>query len=211
MGQHSDTDLAEFAYNAGFADGGADNLAIAVAIALAESGGRDDATHDNPNGSTDYGLWQINSVHTDILGSGDWRDPQVNARMARVVYEQSGAKFTPWSTYNSGAYRLFLARGHAAAKVILDAAAGKGPTGQAKPIPGKTILDNIPDWLKGILDVGAIGGAPAAAGTAAATGVFGGLFGDFAAGLQELAWIAAGSIVLLLGIVIIVKQGGVDV
>jgi hypothetical protein len=36
---------------------------IAAAVAMAESGGRSDAVNSNTNGSTDRGLWQINSVH----------------------------------------------------------------------------------------------------------------------------------------------------
>lgn len=79
---------------------------IATAIALAESSGNPSATHHNSNGSTDYGLWQINSVHGDLLKTGDWRDPATNARMAHTVYMSQG--WHAWSTYNSGAYSSHL-------------------------------------------------------------------------------------------------------
>jgi hypothetical protein len=85
-----------------------DERAIAVAIAMAESGGNPAATHRNTNGSTDYGLWQINSIHADILRTGSWSNPTDNARMARKVYENAGRKFTPWVTYTNGRYLAFL-------------------------------------------------------------------------------------------------------
>src|SRR6059058_3063884 len=71
---------------------------VFVAIALAESGGNSDATHTNANGSTDYGLWQINSIHKDILSSGKWSVPGDNYNMAATIYINAGYKFTPWTT-----------------------------------------------------------------------------------------------------------------
>jgi lysozyme-related protein Hpa2 len=43
------------------------NPAVLRAIAWQESHGRADARHRNANGSVDYGLMQINSVHLDEL------------------------------------------------------------------------------------------------------------------------------------------------
>lgn len=87
----------------------------AFAIALAESGGRPDAKNTgNRNGSTDYGLFQINSVHADLLKSGNWQDPTANARMAKKVFDDAHGKFTPWATYNSQSYVRFLSRAQAA-------------------------------------------------------------------------------------------------
>lgn len=99
------TQIAQYAKDAGFPTAA---IPVATAIALAESGGRNTATHKNTNGSTDYGLWQINTVHPDVLAMGDWRDPGTNARMAFAVYQQAGGKFTPWSTFNSGSYKSHL-------------------------------------------------------------------------------------------------------
>ena len=93
--------IEEFAVKAGFS---AADAKTATQIALAESSGNRLATNHNSNGSTDYGLWQINSVHKDALALGDWKDPATNARMAYLVYKQAGNKFTPWVTYNNGAY-----------------------------------------------------------------------------------------------------------
>lgn len=92
------------AYVAAAAGFTGDDLPIAVAVAQAESGGNPSATHLNGNGTTDFGLWQINSVHVAILALGDWRNPSTNARMAYAVWQESGWR----STYNSGAYRRYL-------------------------------------------------------------------------------------------------------
>jgi hypothetical protein len=84
------------------------DLLIAVAIAGAESTWNPDAMNRNSNGSTDYGMWQINSVHVQVLASGDWRDPYDNALMARKVWAEAGSSWTPWVTFNTGAYLTHL-------------------------------------------------------------------------------------------------------
>lgn len=89
----------------------------AFAIALAESGGDPTKTNTkNRNGTTDYGLFQINSVHADLLKSGNWQDPQTNANMAYQLYASKGNKFTDWVAYNTGSYARFLGRAQAAAQ-----------------------------------------------------------------------------------------------
>jgi len=98
--------IAQFAQSAGWHT--QEEIATATAIALAESGGRSDATNKNSNGTTDYGLWQINSIHKDALAIGDWKDPSTNAKMAFMVYKQAGNSFKPWVTFNSGSYKKFL-------------------------------------------------------------------------------------------------------
>ena len=82
-----------------------------VAIAEAESGGDPLATNHNTNGTTDYGLWQINSVHAALLATHDWRNPLDNTRMAYAIWKAAGGSFTPWATYNSGAYKQHLGQG----------------------------------------------------------------------------------------------------
>ena len=94
------------AYVAAAAGFSGEDQPIAVAVAQAESGGDPNATHLNGNGTTDFGLWQINSVHVALLAMGDWRDPAANARMAYAVWQQSG--WRAWSTYKSGTYRKYL-------------------------------------------------------------------------------------------------------
>jgi hypothetical protein len=84
--------------------------ALAVAVAMAESGGRADAQNHNTNGSTDRGLWQINSVH----GSLSTFDPNANAKAA-VAISHAGLDWTPWTTFKTGAYRKYLPGGAKAA------------------------------------------------------------------------------------------------
>ncbi len=84
---------------------GAGTAHVAAAIALAESGGNPRAF--NPSGAS--GLWQI-------LGAVDPRDqpflfnPQVNAREAVLKYRGAGG-FSPWVTFETGAYRQFMDSG----------------------------------------------------------------------------------------------------
>ena len=100
--------------------GGPVNVAkIMAAIALAESGGRVGAVGGpNSNGTHDYGLWQINSVHHydrhRLL-----TDPAYNAQAAVAIYHSQGLQ--AWSTYTSGAYRSHLA---AADKASVSAVSG---------------------------------------------------------------------------------------
>lgn len=89
---------------------------IAYAVCMAESGGI--ASKDNAglnyDGSVDYGLMQVNSIHAGMVG-GDveqLRDPQTNIRVAYAVYqgslERTGDGWKAWSAYNNGKYLNFL-------------------------------------------------------------------------------------------------------
>jgi hypothetical protein len=98
------TQIQQYASAAGFRGNA---LNIAVAIAMAESGGNTTATHLNTNGTTDYGLWQINSVHSQYSASLLLNNPQYNA-MAAWTISSNGSNFTPWTTFNTGAYKQYL-------------------------------------------------------------------------------------------------------
>lgn len=99
------TQIAQLARNAGFPESA---IPTVVSIALAESGGRSGAVNNaNNNGSSDYGLMQINSVHSNLLKNNDWEDPQQNMNMAFQIYKSAGNKFTPWVTYNTGAVNRY--------------------------------------------------------------------------------------------------------
>lgn len=104
--------IAGYALAAGFP---AQEIATAVAVALAESGGDPAATNKNTNGSYDYGLFQINTVHGALLTQGDKFNPLDNAKMAFTVWAGAGNKWTPWSVYKSGVYRAQLLKGTAGA------------------------------------------------------------------------------------------------
>ena len=71
----------------------------AAEIALAESSGQQYATNTNGGASTDRGYWQVNSIH----GAQSTYDAYGNARAA-VQISRDGSDWTPWVTYNTGAY-----------------------------------------------------------------------------------------------------------
>jgi hypothetical protein len=109
----ADNQLAKVLFDAGFGDSvyglGTTVNTVATAIGLAESGGiTNRVSPPNSNGTIDRGIMQINSVHTDLLAN--WWDPVANAKAAFTLFQAAGGKFTPWSSYNSGAYKLFLPR-----------------------------------------------------------------------------------------------------
>lgn len=97
--------VVKAAHAAGFRG---DDLVVAVAVARAESDWNPVAKNQNSNGTTDYGLFQINSIHEAILARGDWRNPADNARMAFQVWSDAGNRWGPWVTYWRGTYKKHL-------------------------------------------------------------------------------------------------------
>lgn len=107
---YSPAEIRRFAYDAGFR--GRD-LDIAVAIALAESGGNNVAYNPETaagtaQGSGSRGLWQIYGTAHPQYNNDQAYDPAVNARAAFQVYREAGNRFTPWSTFNNGSYANIL-------------------------------------------------------------------------------------------------------
>lgn len=95
----SDTQIAQYAIAAGWSG---NDARIAVAVAIAESGGS--TTAQNPSGAS--GLWQVMwSLHNE---SGDWSDPATNARAAYGVWKQQG--WNAWTTYKRGTYLTYMGR-----------------------------------------------------------------------------------------------------
>lgn len=112
MARIPDAQIAGVAKAAGFTG---KSLVTAVAVALAESGGNPSAVNrSNSNGTSDYGLWQINSVHADLLRTGSWSNPSDNARMAFSVWRAAGGSFSPWTTYTNGLHIAYLSRARVA-------------------------------------------------------------------------------------------------
>ena len=105
FGNAQDNQIAQWAREAGF---GESSLPMAVAIAHAESGGNASAVNNaNSNGSSDYGLMQINSVHSDLLSKFNKFDPVDNMRMAYQI-SNGGTNWKPWSTFNNGMVNQYL-------------------------------------------------------------------------------------------------------
>lgn len=87
---------------------------IAVAIALAESGGRPNAHNATPPDDS-YGLWQINMLGSlgparraefQLTSNTQLFDPVTNARAAYAIRRKQG--WIAWSVYTNGKYRQHL-------------------------------------------------------------------------------------------------------
>jgi hypothetical protein len=82
---------------------------VALAIQRAENARGDcEVYHYNTNGTLDWGYFQINTVHLERPGLNlrDLLSCRANIDFAYQLYLERG--FTPWSTYNSGAFRKYL-------------------------------------------------------------------------------------------------------
>jgi Lysozyme like domain len=107
----TDAQIATWAKQGGFTG---EDVVTAVAVALAESGGRYAVVSGaNFNGTRDYGLWQINSVHAHLFQQHPSWWTVSNGKMAKAVHASQG--WNAWTVYKSQAYRLFLPRARAAA------------------------------------------------------------------------------------------------
>ncbi|MDQ2587641.1 type VII secretion target [Saccharothrix yanglingensis] len=104
--------IARHAHDAGFRG---QDLTIAVAVALAESGG-DPRAHNSTPPDDSYGLWQVNMLGSlgparrrefGLDSDSDLFSPAENARAANRI-SGDGRDWTPWSTYTNGAYRKHL-------------------------------------------------------------------------------------------------------
>jgi Lysozyme like domain len=87
---------------------------IAIAVALAESGGDTDIIARSETGASignrDHGLWQISGRwHGEKLQrSLNWRNPYENAKIAYEIFLASNRTWTPWAVFNSKAYEKYL-------------------------------------------------------------------------------------------------------
>jgi Lysozyme like domain len=98
--------VAQAAHDAGFTG---NDLVIAIAVAKAESGWRPSVVSPrNPDGTKDCGLWQINSIHKDLLRKNSCFDPKANARMARVVWRNANGSWSSWATYQHSKHLQFI-------------------------------------------------------------------------------------------------------
>jgi hypothetical protein len=89
------------------------SLIVAVSVCLAESGGNAKAQGYNRDAkgnvtSIDRGLWQINSYWHREVSDACAYDPICNAKAAYTI-SSGGRSWSPWATYNSGAYRAHIA------------------------------------------------------------------------------------------------------
>lgn len=118
--------VAQLAHDAGWRQ---PDLADAVAIAAAESAldpnAIGDVSLETRTWGPSVGLWQIRSLNVE-KGTGGIRDEsanrnaRTNAFHAHSIWAAAGG-FSPWSTFNSGAYKHFLPQAISAVGALLDA------------------------------------------------------------------------------------------
>lgn len=111
-------------------------LTRAVAVVLAESGGRTDAVNVNHDShrSRDRGLFQINDYwHKEVTDAAAF-NPETNARAAYRI-SNGGRDWSPWSTWKNGAAAAQLGRARLA-------------VGKAAQAPGgiRNAADVPPGW-----------------------------------------------------------------
>lgn len=103
-----DSQLATYARSAGFPES---QIPTAIAIMKAESGGNPNAVNTaNSNGTTDTGIFQINSVHSNWTSGMNLKDPYQNAKAAFKVWSDAGGSWSPWSTFNNKSYQKYLSQ-----------------------------------------------------------------------------------------------------
>lgn len=144
--QLSDAQIAGYAKATGLNNS---QTAIAVAVALAESGG-DTNSHNAVPPDDSYGLWQINMLGSmgpsrrqqfGIGSNAELFEPSVNAKAMHYL-SNGGQNWRPWTTYTRGTYLRFLSRGQAVAGT---AGATDGPT--MTPVGLSDSLSSIQDTL----------------------------------------------------------------
>jgi hypothetical protein len=125
-------EVAAHARNAGV---GCGDVATAAAIAAAASGNDVRAFSWVPIGTTDKGLWQINSSRQ----LPELYDDNGNAR-AMFTVSMDGTQWWPWPEYTGGAYRGFLASAQTAADQVCGPTTAHlpaSPTECGKILPGQ--------------------------------------------------------------------------
>lgn len=145
----SDATIGDWAKSAGLSG---EATGIAIAIALAESGGRIGAIGGpNFDGSRDYGIWQINEkAHPQLFAQYPEWWSITNAKMMAAV-SNGGTNWKPWSVYNNGKWLLYRQRGLLAAQ--LTASTGTVKAGEA----GSQTVTSYP-WTPAMHALQSIGG-----------------------------------------------------
>jgi hypothetical protein len=111
--------VARLAKNAGVACTH-ERIALATAVAKAESGFRANATNTAGNAhGIDRGLWQVNSYWHPEISAACALSPSCNAR-AMAAISNKGTKWTPWWTYKNGKHLPFMSASRAAQNAVCE-------------------------------------------------------------------------------------------
>lgn len=129
-----------------------ENLKIAIAVALAESGGKVRAvggpnTKGKAAGSYDHGLWQINDFYHDFDKNLIY-DALYNAKLAYSIWIGAGgntaAWTSQWATFRAGLHKTWL--DEAAAAIETSTSVGLSPAVTGKAAPGPSRVPNRPEY-----------------------------------------------------------------
>lgn len=86
-----------------------DDADRAIGVAKCESGLRKKAFNGaNKNGTADYGVFQVNSVHEKRFGQGFMIDWKENVRVAKKIFDEQG--FRPWVCAKSIGEKNYLSK-----------------------------------------------------------------------------------------------------
>jgi hypothetical protein len=137
--RHSRGQIAEAMRRAGFPE---HEIAVGVAIVLAESSGRADATNDgSATKSAEYsvGPWQINlRAHGSRITEATARDLQAATNYAFQLWRASG--WNPWGAYTDGSYLRHLEGLPPGASD----ASGRGSGAPGRPAPTQLLPTHLP-------------------------------------------------------------------
>lgn len=150
MAKLSHSEIYQLALDAGFNRQDAQTM---TSIVLAESGGDPNAHNTTPPDDS-YGLAQINMLGDlgparrkkfHITSNAQLFDPKTNMRAAFTIFKGSGARFTAWSTFTSGAYKTHLTDGSVPAAVVSGAQdlANKFDVGASINSLGETLFKGV--------------------------------------------------------------------
>lgn len=143
----------------------ADDAARLTAISGAESGyGANQISGTNRNGTTDYGVFQVNSGAWPQLNPSSLPNASLDTQAAAAaeVYRKQG--LTAWATYNSGAYQKYMGGTQGAALPSAGpSSADRGGTSVAAQIAGgegytaslekqKTAIADLVAYQKQLID-----------------------------------------------------------
>jgi hypothetical protein len=150
--------IATVARNAGWS--GSD-LTIAVAVALAESGGRPGVV----NSIGCVGLWQVYQKVHPKWTTEQLKDPQTNANAAHEIWLSQGWR-RGWTTYSHGTYQKYMGQATAGIGLLGPILNGVAPIiGVAGTVAGEAaavskavgILSDPKTWIRvGLVILGAL-------------------------------------------------------
>lgn len=176
--------LLGFAQQAGFQGSSAQTIA---GIAYAESSGNDQAiNYSDPGGS--YGLTQINGAAHGPTAANTLGNP-LEAFQQAFQISNGGTNFTPWSTYNSGAY--------------LPYASQLGLSGSSSSSP----LGGILGGTSGGSGSGGLAGTTATGQTTQSQSPLSAIFASIGNLFQSAGLLILGAILVAIGAWFIVKPG----